>query len=74
MKPKENPEDRKARLRERRMSLLEQDRAARTSARDLTGDIGRTYGLRGLSMFGMRGTAMEAPAASPVRRPVREQR
>lgn len=54
--PKEDPEDKKARLRERRMSLLEQSRTAQNSARDMTDDIRGTYGLGGLSLFGTRGS------------------
>lgn len=60
----EDPEDRKARLRERRLSLLENRRAAESTATGLTTDLGSVYGLRSLSMFGQAGK-MRAPKAAP---------
>lgn len=50
--PRENPDDKAARLRERRMSELERSRTVQTQARDLTGDVRRIYGNR-VSMFGL---------------------
>lgn len=48
MKPKENPEDKTARLRERRLSLLERKGATEESARGLTADLRAVYGPMGV--------------------------
>lgn len=48
MKPKENPEDKAARLRERRLSLLEQKETTEESARGLTTDLRAVYGLKNI--------------------------
>lgn len=45
-RPKENPADKKARLRERRMSTLERARAAEDQAGGLTADLRAIYGSR----------------------------
>ena len=60
--PKEDPSDKAARLRERRMSELERSRTVQTQARDLTGDVRRIYGNR-VSMFGLV-RPVAAPRAS----------
>lgn len=65
--PKEDPEDKKARLRERRMSELERARISQKNAFGMTSDLASVYGLRGLSMFGTAGAA-NAPAAAKTRR------
>lgn len=63
--PKENPEDRKARLRERRISSLERDTATQQTAADLTSDLKSIYGFRGIPLaFGQVGTTVK-----PVTRP-----
>ena len=64
--PKENPEDKKARLRERRMSELERARISQKNAFGMTSDLASVYGLRGLSMFGTAGTP-GTPTAPKVR-------
>lgn len=62
--PKENPDDKAARLRERRMSELERSRTVQTQARDLTADVRRIYGSR-VSMFGLT-----RPISGTAQRPV----
>lgn len=57
MGPKEDPEDKKTRLRERRLSRLERRDAASQTASGLTSDLRAVYGLRNLSMFGTPGSA-----------------
>lgn len=53
MKPKEDPKDKAARLRERRISEIEQTKAAQDQAAGLSSDMSSVYGFtrRGLSMF-----------------------
>ncbi len=68
--PKEDPADKAARLRERRLSELEQDQAAQEQAKGLSSDIRAVYGLRALSMFGTPGRpAPSVPVAPPVKKP-----
>jgi hypothetical protein len=57
MGPKENPEDRKDRERQRRSATLDRRESAETAAAGLTTDLRAVYGLRGLSMFGAQGAA-----------------
>lgn len=45
MKPKEDPADKKARLRERRMSELELQQSAQQNARGLATDLFSVYGM-----------------------------
>lgn len=52
MKPKEDPKDKAARLRERRITDVERQKQTEQSAGGLTSDLRAVYGLRGLSMFG----------------------
>ena len=54
--PKEDPADKAARLRDRRMATLERSRASERNASGLTRDLGSTYSLRSLSMFGQSGS------------------
>lgn len=56
MKPKEDPEDRKARLRERRMSMIERRQASEQSSASLTSDLRAVYGLQNLYNFGQKGS------------------
>lgn len=63
MQPKEDPEAKKDRLRERRISLIERRNAAEQSASGLTSDLRGVYGLSGLSLFGVPG-AKPKPAAA----------
>lgn len=46
--PKESPEDRAARLRERRISELERTGAATRNSAGLASELNAIYGLRGL--------------------------
>lgn len=56
MKPKEDPQDKAARLRERRMSELEQERAGQKNAASLTSDLRAVYKLGRLpSVFSTTG-------------------
>lgn len=55
MGPKEDPADKAARLRERRIAEAERSRAAQESAADLTTDLMAVYGRRGMSLFGTGG-------------------
>jgi len=48
--PKEDPQDKAARLRERRISQMERDSATQRTAGDLTSDLRSVYGLRGLPL------------------------
>lgn len=66
MKPKgESAEDRRARLRERRISGIERDTATQQTAADLTSDLKSVYGFRGIPLaFGQVGTTVK-----PVTRP-----
>lgn len=63
MKPKEDPADKAARLRERRITEVERQKTTEKTAGGLTSDLQAVYGLRGLSMFGVPGRP--APAAAP---------
>jgi hypothetical protein len=68
--PKENPEDRKARLRERRIAGIERDTATQKTAADLTSDLRSIYGFRGIPlMFGSMG-APAKPTRPPMPRPL----
>ncbi len=61
--PKENPEDRAARLRERRIASIERDSATQKTAGDLTADLRSVYGLRGIPLqFGSGPSPTAAPA------------
>lgn len=51
-RPKENPEDKKARLTERRMTEIERRAAAEESAARLGSDLRAVYGFRAPSLFG----------------------
>jgi len=61
-KPKEDPADKAARLRERRVSELERAAAAQKQAAGLSSDLRAVYGLRSMSLFGMPGTGSAKPA------------
>jgi hypothetical protein len=50
-RPKEDPEDRKARLRERRLTEIDRTQNAEKTAAGLTSDLRAVYGLR--NMFNM---------------------
>lgn len=63
-KPKEDPEAKRDRLRERRLSLLERRRSAEKNATGLTRDIQNVYGLGGLSMFDMSGSTKAGTSAN----------
>ena len=53
--PKEDPADKAARLRERRISELERSMATEKQAGGLMSDIGSVYGIRSIPLFGMAG-------------------
>lgn len=55
--PKEDPNDKAARERERRLAELDQNAAAQKDAGGLTTDLRSVYGLRSLSLFGTGGIA-----------------
>lgn len=46
--PKESKEDKKARLRERRLSQMERDKATQETSSDLTNDLRAVYGTPSL--------------------------
>ena len=52
MGPKEDPEDKAAREREREMAEMERTTATQGAARDLTTDLTSVYGRRPFSLFG----------------------
>lgn len=61
--PKEDPADRAARLRERRLSEIDQTRAGQKTAGDLTSDLRSVYGFRGIPlMFGGGGASSSGGA------------
>ena len=63
--PKEDPADKANRMRERRISELEQDQATQKQAAGLTSDIRAVYGLRAMSLFGRPGAKPSSPSPSP---------
>lgn len=63
--PKEDPADKANRMRERRISELEQDQATQKQAAGLTSDIRAVYGLRAMSLFGRPGAKPATPRPSP---------
>ena len=64
--PKEDPADKAARLRERRISGIERDTATQKTAADLTSDLRSIYGFRGIPLnFGTVG-AVAKPKPIPV--------
>lgn len=63
--PKEDPKDKEARLRERRAAELERSSSVRRQARDLTGDIRRTFGTQ-ISMFGMPSRTVGGGGVRPL--------
>jgi hypothetical protein len=50
-RPKEDPEDKKDRQRQRRIAEVERQDAAQTTAADLTTDLRAIYGLRGMPLI-----------------------
>jgi len=70
MGPKEDPDAKKDRMRERRLSLLDRRDSAEETAGGLSSDLRAVYGLKGLSMFGKRGSSIAPPkAVAPVQIP-----
>lgn len=69
MGPKEDPDAKRDRLRQRRLSMLDRRETAEQAAGGLTSDLRAVYGLKGLSMFGARGSSVapKAPAPAPAR-------
>jgi hypothetical protein len=65
MKPKEDPQDRAARERERRITDVDRRQSSEKGATSLTTDLRAIYGLRNLPMFGTRGAGV-APKAKGV--------
>lgn len=65
MQPKEDPKDKEARLRERRLSELELQQTTQQSAAGLTSDLRAVYGLS--SLIGMPGGNL--PATKTQTRP-----
>ena len=60
-RPKEDPADKAARLRERRISEIERTKVAQDSAGGLTSDLRAVYGMKGVKRT--TGT-MSSPATS----------
>lgn len=50
-KPKEDPKDKAARLRERRITDIERGQTAQESASSLTTDLRAIYGMKGLKFM-----------------------
>lgn len=68
--PKEDPADKAARLRERRLSGLDRNRAAQEQAGQLTSDLRAIYGFRGLPLGGLvPSVAPTTPAATRPGKP-----
>lgn len=65
--PRENPEDRADRERERRLATKERRDAAQQTAADLTQDLSSVYGVRAMSMFAPRPrkSSPVTPTATP---------
>ena len=64
--PKEDPADKAARERERRLSELDRNAAAQKNAGGLSTDLRSVYGLRSMSLFGTAGPTIGAtPLPSP---------
>lgn len=66
--PKEDPNDKAARERERRLAELDQNAAAQQDAGGLTTDLRSVYGLRSLSLFGT-GPGAPKPVSTPKPNP-----
>ncbi len=64
--PEEDPEAKKDRLRQRRLSMLDRRETSEEAAGGLTSDLRAVYGLKGLSMFGARGTSKKPAAKTGV--------
>lgn len=67
-KPKEDPEDKKQRDRERKRSIFERRRATEEQADGLTSDFQSIYGMSGMNMFS------PAPKPTPQRSTSTERR
>ena len=66
MGPKEDPDAKKNRVREQRLSLIDRRNSAEDTAGGLTTDLQSVYGLGGLSLLGQRGTKKAVlPKATP---------
>ena len=68
--PKEDPADKAARLRERRISEIERSMATEKQAGGLMSDIGAVYGIRSIPLFGMAGKPTTAAPSAPSPRPI----
>ena len=68
MGPKEDPQAKKDRTRERRLSLLDRRETSEEAAGGLTSALRSVYGMKGLSMFGARGSSVAPPAAKAAPR------
>lgn len=65
MRPKEDPTDKAARVRERRITSIEQQKTTEQSAAALTSDLRAVYGMKGLT--GLGGTvAQPTKTANPT--------
>lgn len=61
MKPKEDPQDQAARLRERRLSEVDRDRSVQSNTRSMTQELAAIYGLRGAPGMFAQFTAPSTP-------------
>ena len=68
MGPKEDPQAKTDRMRERRLSLLDRRETSEQAAGRLTTDLRTVYGMKGLSLFNMRGTSVAPPATKAAPR------
>lgn len=67
MGPKEDPDAKRDRMRQRRLSVLDRRETAEEAAGGLTSDLRAVYGLKGISMFGTRGTSKPSAAKTGVK-------
>lgn len=64
--PREDPADKAARERERRLSELDRNTAAQKNAGGLSTDLRSVYGLRSMSLFGTPGKPGPAAPTTPT--------
>ena len=67
--PKEDPADKAARLRERRLSELELTQTTEKQAGGLGNDLASVFGLRSIPMFGMGGSPARPSVQAPKPKP-----
>lgn len=70
MGPKEDPDAKKERLREQRLSLIDRRNSAEDTAGGLTTDMRAVYGLGGLSLLGQRGKKKATATSTTTTQPM----